>query len=452
MVQILNSTPMLNITRLLCFVVISALSIHVLGCEESHQSAPPEPIPSIHPGGIPPTKALPPAGSAAGAATAPAKGSLGKILEEREMYARVTKLSEYLSTAGPEDLDEARELLRNQNDNMGGAENALLARYWAIYEPLDATRWAMLSAPLGFRLAVTLPTMEVWAIQDPYAAQSQVQALAMMPNANLIAADMGLIRGWFQSEKPGLETYIRGMGLGKERQRSLRILARQAVKIHGAEWAAAWPGKLPDDDVKFKLNAYRQFAIVLAKTHPEVAIDFCATICEHPDYGDGVMKYIAQNWARRDGPGAMAWLKTIETSPQQRLAVTWGFRGWYQADSSGVTNWLEDIGPENIEPWLYPLLEMFSVNRGKQMPERGLVWAATIPDEIERYRTMRTIAMDWRRNSPEAADAWLATSPLPEEDRKSVKNYGRPKSQIPDTAPGFNQLDPILENNKDTPQ
>jgi hypothetical protein len=95
---------------------------------------------------------------------------------------------------------------------------------------------------------------------------------------------------------------------------------------------------------------------------------------------------------------------------------------------------------------------MFSVNRGKQMPERGLVWAATIPDEIERYRTMRTIAMDWRRNSPEAADAWLATSPLPEEDRKSVKIYGRPKSQIPDTPPGFSQPDPILENNKDTPQ
>jgi hypothetical protein len=164
------------------------------------------------------------------------------------------------------------------------------------------------------------------------------------------------------------------------------------------------------------------------------------------------MKYIAQNWARRDGPGAMAWLKTIESSPQQRLAVTWGFRGWFQSDPSGVTNWLEDMGPENIEPWLHPLLEMFSVSRGKQMPERGLVWAAAIPDEVERYRTMRTVAMDWRRTSPEAADAWLETSPLPEEDRKSVKFYGRPKSQIPDTAPAFTQLDQILQNNKDTPQ
>jgi hypothetical protein len=443
---------MLNATRLLGFIVISALSIHGLGCEESKQDAPPESMPSIHPGGIPPTKALPPAVSAAGAAAAPAKGSLGKILEEREMYARITKLSEYLSTAGPEDLDEARELLRNQDDNMGGAENVLLARYWAIYEPLDATRWAMISAPLGFRLAVTLPTMEVWAIKDPYAAQLQVQALAMAPNSNVIAADMGLIRGWFQSEQPGLETYIRGMGVGSARQRSLRILARQAIKTHGAEWAAKWPGKLPDDNVKFKLNAHRHFAIELGKTHPEVAVDFCATICEHPDYGDGVMKYIAQNWARRDGPRAMAWLKPMEPSPQQRLAVLWAFKGWFQSDPGGVTNWLEGIGPENIEPWLTPLLEMFSVNLGKKMPERGLVWAAAIPYKIDRNRTMRTVAMDWRRQSPEAADAWLAISPLSEEERKSVKFYGRPKSQIPNTAPGFNQLDQILENAKSTPQ
>jgi hypothetical protein len=452
MVQILNSASMLNTTRLLGFIVISALSVHVLGCEESKQAAPPEPMPSIHPGGIPPAKALPPAVSAAGVSTPSAKGPLKKILEEREMYARITKLSEYLSTAGPESLDEARDLLRRQDDNIDGAENVLLARYWAIYEPLDATRWAMLSAPLGFRLAVTLPTMEVWAIQDPYAAQSQVQALAIAPGASLIAADMGLIRGWFQSEQPGLETYIRGMGVGSARQRALRILARQAIKTHGAEWAAAWPGKLPDDDIKFKLNSHRQFAIELGKTHPAVAINFCATICEHPDYGDGVMKYIAQNWARRDGPSTMAWLKGVASSPQQRLAVLWGFKGWFQSDRDEVTNWLEDIGPENIEPWLHPLLAMFSVNHGKTMPERGLLWAAAIPDEIERDRTMRTIAINWRRNSPEDADVWLATSPLSEDDRRAVQIYGRPESEVPNTSPGFNQLDEILENAQAPPQ
>lgn len=444
--QNLDFRAMLNTTRLLTLVITAALFVLLTGCSEDRSSEGPAPLPTIHPDGIPPAKALPPSVGAPGSASdTGAQQSLSEILNEREMYARVGKLAERLSTLGPEGVEEARQLLLNQDDNMGGAENVLLVRYWAMHEPVDAARWAMLRAPLGYRLAVTLPAMEVWAMNDPYEAQLQVEALSMMPNANLIAADMGLIRGWFQSDKPGLEAYIRGLGLGQERQRALRILARQAIKTHGAEWAAKWPPALPDDDEKFKLGAHRQFAIELGKTHVEVAKAFCAAHCDDPKYGDGIMKYVAQNWARRDGAAAMAWVKSQKPGPQRDLAVEWGFTGWLQSNPSEVTEWLESMGPTDIEPWLRPLLEMFAVRRAKEDPLRGLTWAAAIEDDTERSRTMRTIAMNWRRIDPDAADAWLADSPLSEEDRESVRFYGRPKSEIPDTAPAFTELDSVLE-------
>ena len=454
MILNIDSRAMLKTTRILFFVATAALFTQVVGCSENNPETGPGQLPTIHPDGVPPAKSLPPSVSASGerSGSGAAKSSLSEILSEREMYARVQRLAEHLSTAGPESLEEVRNLLRDQDDNMGGAENVLLARYWAMHEPADATRWAMIQSPLGFRLSVTLPTMEIWAMNDPYEAQLQVQALSAMPNANLIAADMGLIRGWFQSDQPGIEAYIRGMGMGQERQRGLRVLARQAINIHGAEWAAKWPPTLPDDDKKFKLAAFRQFAIELSKTHVEVAKAFCAAHCDDPDYSDGVMKYIAQNWARRHGAPAMEWVKMNKPGPQRDLSVVWGFRGWLQSDRAGVRNWLDSMGPEAIEPWLQPLLDLFAINYGKDEPLRGLAWAAAISNERDRVRTTRTIAMNWRRVDPEAADEWLATSDLSEEDRQTVQYYGRPKSEIPDPAPAFSELDEILENSPDAIQ
>ncbi|MBW2293048.1 MAG: hypothetical protein JRG94_12175 [Deltaproteobacteria bacterium] len=38
---------------------------------------------------------------------------------------------------------------------------------------------------------------------------------------------------------------------------------------------------------------------------------------------------------------------------------------------------------------------------------------------------MTTIAISWRKKDPESADAWLATSPLPEVNRERVRLYGQ---------------------------
>lgn len=437
MLQNLQSSAMTNPTRLLLLFLIASTCALFAGCNEEAAAPPLEPLPQIHPNGVTPSKALPPSVSAPGTAAAqpietpPEDETLASVMAEREMFERIRRLAVLLANMGPEGVEAVSIMLRDQDDNTGGAENVLLSRYWALHEPDKATRWAMMQSPLGFRLATTLATMEVWAIQDPIEAQLQIEAQSLMPGANLIAADMGLIRGWFQSEVPGIENYIRSRSLGRDRQRALRILARQAINIHGAEWAADWPVRLPDDDKTFKLNAYRQFGIELAKTHPEVAKKFCTDHCADPQYGDGVRSNIAQNMARRNGSEAMEWATTAPVGTERNKTIESAFRGWINKDRSGLISWMDSMGPEGLNPSYQPLLALYSIAIGKQDAERGIAWASVIIDDETRNRTLRTVAMNWRRNAPEAADAWLETSALSTDDRQAVQFYGRPDGEAP---------------------
>jgi len=437
MLQNLQSSAMVNPTRFLLSVLITSTFALFAGCNEEAATPPLEPLPQIHPNGVTPPKALPPSVSAPGTAAAqaietpPEDETLARVMAEREMFERIRRLAVLLANMGPEGVEEVRITLRDQDANTGGAENVLLSRYWALHEPAKATRWAMVESPLGFRLATTLATMEVWAIQDPIEAQLEIEAHSVLPGANLIAADMGLIRGWFQSEVPGIENYIRGRGLGRDRQRALRILARQAINIHGAEWAADWPVRLPDDDETFKLGAYRQFGIELAKTHPEVAKKFCDDHCADPRYGSGVRSNIAQNMARRNGKNAMEWAATAPVGTDRDKAIESAFRGWLNKDRSGLISWMDSMGPEGLDPLYQPLLALYSISIGKQDAERAIAWASVIIDDNARNRTLRTVAMNWRRNAPEAADAWLETSPLSADDRQAVQFYGQPEGAAP---------------------
>ena len=198
MLQNLQSSAMVNPTRFLLSVLIASTCALFAGCYEEPATPPLEPLPQIHPNGVTPSKALPPSVSAPGTAAAqpietpPEDETLASVMAEREMFERIRRLAVLLANMGPEGVEEVRIILRDQDANTGGAENVLLSRYWALHVPAEATRWAMVQSPLGFRLATTLATMEVWAIQDPIEAQLEIEAHSVLPGANLIAGDMGL--------------------------------------------------------------------------------------------------------------------------------------------------------------------------------------------------------------------------------------------------------------------
>ncbi len=429
----IDSFVMLNSTRLALVILVAALGL-APGCnnnETASAPAPPEPLPKIHPGGTPPPAAVPVSVSAPGSdeVQVAEKGIIAAVLEEREMFKRTRRLSELLAKLGPEGIDEAKDLLKNRDFYLGAAENALIARYWALHEPAAATRWALFQAPRGLKIVLTIPTMELWAMKSPIDAQLQVQAIMLLPDFDPSGAELGLVSGWFQSETPGLEDYIRGLGPGKIRQRALRHLARLSLREYGPEATIDWAVSVPEDDTKFKLAVFRQVASELGKSHIAHALQFCEAHCDSR-FGQDMRKMIAQRWASYDGRAAMEWVAKAPPGQEQVWAVKAAYSGWLGADRQGLQDWLDAMGPEGVEPWFQPGIEMTAVHAGKRDPKRGLEWARAITNSEARRRTLVTIGINWRKRDPEAADAWLLNAPVPEESRQVVRAYGRPRAEV----------------------
>jgi len=249
---------MLKMTRLAIGLLATTLVL-ALGCNNEKAPKPPEPLPSVHPAVEAVSVPVPPSAgtSRSVSSDASAYDQITDILSEHDVFTRVRKLAELLPQLGPEAVEDVKQLLELQHANLAGAENVLLARFWALHDPEEATTWAVHRSRDGFRLSVTLITMQTWASQDPFAAAQVVSSLMSNPMKESVAAEFGLIAGWFQSEVPGLETYIRSFGVGNTRQRMLRVLTRLTIDEYGPDAAINWAVSLPEDEKKFKLAAYR---------------------------------------------------------------------------------------------------------------------------------------------------------------------------------------------------
>lgn len=410
-----------------------------MGCNESAtpSAAPPKPVPKIHVDGGPPDAPVPHFPDV----TPPAfpDDIITTTLAEKNFFKRAENLAKLLPTLGPDSVPAAVDALTRMDINIQTAEVVLLARFWAHFEPEKASTWAMNKAPVAYKSAVIIATVTEWARVDPYGAEDRITVARMLPGAELSVIEIALIRGWFYSKVEGVEDYVRGMGMGPNRQRALRTLIRASLDEYGPEHTTAWVEKFDDDDKKFRLAGFRQLAVELGSTHLEAAIAFCAKWCDDPVMGNGLRKHVAQQWALRDGRGAMEYMKSAPRNSESDVANKWAFRGWYASDREAFREWLAENGPEGVAEWMQSMLELVAIDLGKVDAHNGLAWAREIKDDEDRRRTVTTVLQNWRRRDREAADAWLDQTNLPADMVERVKYYGRPGEEIqadPNPGPG----------------
>jgi len=348
------------------------------------------------------------------------------VLREPDAFARASRLSALLPALGPGAVPEVRAALEDPAVDRGGVEITLLVRFWATHDPEGAVSWAWLKAPGGYRAGAIGAVFEHWGKVDPEAAGKRLQGLSLLPSEKLDVAEIALVRGWFESGLPGLEDYIRDLGLGTSQQRALAAFAREAIQRDGPEAIARWAESIPDEDEKFKLDAFRQVGSELALADPAAAAAWCDAHCEGP-FGTSVRMLIAQRWAARDGRAAMQWLSTAPAGKERDWAVKGAYRGWFRRDREELSSWMTALGLDGVEPWLQPALEAHATWAGAKDPMEGLKWAAVITDGMVRERSYVKIAHRWYALDESAADAWLEQSPLSEEARERVRTAPPPR-------------------------
>lgn len=369
-------------------------------------------------------------------------GSVAEALDEESPYARARQLGALLPTLGPEALPQVKEALDRSRLELGAAEFELLLRFWATYEPAEATAWTFKHSSPIYRASATSTVVEMWAEADPEAAVVAVEsALAESSEEVARVALSALVYGWFKTDREALQEYILGLGAGIKRQRALFAYVLALMRADGSEGVMRWVESLPDEDRRYKLAAYRQAMSALSWADMPAALRFCEAHCDGP-YGKGLRNVLIRTRLRNGeyGGDVVAWAGSVpaetETQQKNKQHSLWvAFATWAYREPEEALRWIEEkLAEEEPEPWLHHLYGEYARQIAVDSPAKAMEWAERIEDDADRVRTMIRIVRAWRLQDEEAAEAWLSQSPLSEEAREQARN-----TRAPLYLPGLNR-------------
>jgi hypothetical protein len=179
-------------------------------------------------------------------------------LDEPDALRRAARLSEALEGLPADETGAIRDLMMGDPAReLGDVESLLLLEAWSRHEPRDAGEWALRKAPVTHRGAAVAIGIRAWAQSHPEEVVREVRVTgAYASDPHVVTA---LVRGWFDSGQPGIETYLRDLGQGFEQQRAIAILTRERIRRDGTGAAMRWAEQTSaEGSERFKLALVRQ--------------------------------------------------------------------------------------------------------------------------------------------------------------------------------------------------
>jgi hypothetical protein len=280
-----------------------------------------------------------------------------------------------------------------------------------------------------YRRAAVLATFSTWATLDPQAAGAVAESWSDSTETEQVIP-AALVGGWLSSSEPdGLQDYMQDLPPSIFRQRVISSHVNLLLVSAGTEGVLAWMNAIPDDDAggTFKLDAHRRVVIMLTGADREAGLALCEIHCEGP-YGKNLRTIVARSWARNDAPAAMAWLSTAPEGFERDVAVKQVFVEWMVRDREATFDWMKAQPVEATKPWLKAAYPVYSVNLVHDSPPEAIEWAERIEGEWEREAALIAIAQVWRGRDENAAEAWVADSPLSEMARRKARIAVRGKA------------------------
>jgi hypothetical protein len=346
---------------------------------------------------------------------------LQTALLQPDLLDRAGSVARILEPLGPDALDEVQAAYRSVVIDTGDVELILLADWWARFDPAAAYDWAHDSG-IGWHPAVLTAAVRGWARQDPEAAGEKIR-LSIQDGRLMTAAIIGLVRGWQESGRDGLEAHLAELPAGAPR--GLDMLARTQVARAGPDQAMAWAQGLPDHDPKhasLKSEAIERVVEAIADADPQAAASWVEQLRDEAAEGQSlpIVLRLTMRWAREDGEAAMRWLSTLAPAADIPTAVQETFRTWYLHDRQAATDW---IVAAKLEPWLDPALATFAQQQSTKHPDEAVEWANRVSDPTARERALVKVGISYWVAAPEQAEAWLARTQLPDEVRAKIDRY-----------------------------
>jgi hypothetical protein len=122
---------------------------------------------------------------------------------------------------------------------------------------------------------------------------------------------------------------------------------------------------------------------------------------------------IARIWAEKDPSASAKWLGTLSEKEQTDLVGTI-VRTWANSDWPETSRWIETLSGE-----VHDYAISNAMNRDAATESDSLTLALSIRDDELRKSRIENVIQNWSYSDPQAAQAWVKSSPLsPEEQNK----------------------------------
>jgi hypothetical protein len=375
------------------------------------------------------------------AAPPPPVDSFRTGLEELDPLERTYQVSAFLRTLGPEQLAAAVEAFDAVQPRVSKEEVRLFMRAWTRLDAPAAFAWARAWPKPQWGQTLTAEALRGWAMQDGRAALAAFEALEDLPAQTELGLREAVLDGWMRSsDKQGVSEYIAAVP-ELQRRRRLAFLLAGVIALESEEAVIRWVEALPDDAPNdFKQAAFYRAVSTLARADPSLATTWLETHRTQP-YSVGAMEGIALKWAQHHDPVELFdWLLSLPPvdgrEAERADAIGGGFRIWLREEPDEAEAWLRSTVPDDAPDAVFdPAIGELARALAASSPSSAMEWTERIQDEPLRLKRTELVGRAWQRQDPEAFQAWLAKSDVPDELRESLLKSAARAARRRDAAP-----------------
>jgi hypothetical protein len=372
-----------------------------------------------------------------------------ELFDDDDRLERTSELVSILRNVKPGQgaaLEAALDGLDTTNREL---DQVLIVAAWSNIDPVAASRWVLRNARQELvRFGMLNECIYKWALQDPEGLIRDPDILLYSQKGWDATSIRALVRGWYQSGKPGLEDFVYGLpATGEDRQRAVSELIATKLDHEGVEPVIEWATNSMRGEFPFRQYIYSRLAGDIAKIDPQRAIEWCNEVCD-TKLGQEIPLWIATTWVVDGGAEAMDWIIARDSSVvANRIGARAAYRRFLLNDQAGALAWMENSPEEartDYETMQGPLFMYVNEKSGLGFHQQAIEWTKYIDGESERDELLMRIARRWLRQDPDAAEVWLADAPLSEDQKMEARQPKLHKGGATGGGQGWGPRDRLL--------
>ena len=337
-------------------------------------------------------------------------GAAEEALSASNDLERISKLALLLSEASAEDMPAIADLIANQPNDFDRMQQMGMMYYaWGRIDAPAAVAYAEERGGRHSGMATGI-ALSSWASLDPASARAWVDA-----SEDPGRYQRGLLIGWSESNPLQALQYLSGLDSESnlmDRWTGPQI-ARNLISERGVmafDDIAAMP------ETRNRSELIERVADELGETDPAAAALRLSSI-EDPSVLNAAVPELAQEWAQQDPLAAVEFVSKYQENTQlYARAMAEVIEEWAERDPYEAGLYLNE---QPASPELDRSVAEYSREAARVDPVGAMSFAVSVNDPELRADTVRRVARDWKRASPEAYAEWAAANPemAPAEDR-----------------------------------